>query len=110
MILSVDELEPGMILEEAVRTHQDQLLLEAGRRITARSIRVFKTWGIRRVAVRPPGERAGAAPSPPMPEDEDAILLRLKARSGQAAEDPVLKEILRAAARQIRAHRGEESR
>ncbi len=108
MILSVDELEPGMILEEAVRTHQDQLLLEAGRRITARSIRVFKTWGIRRVAVRPPGQAGIAEASAAMPEDEEAILRRLKTRCGAAADDPVLQAILRAAARQILLHRGQQ--
>ena len=105
MILAVDELEPGMILDEAVRTHQDQLLLEAGRRITERSIRLFKTWGIRRVAVRLPGERAKVAVSQAMPEDEEGIPWRLKERCGRGWDDPVMRELLRAAARQLRLRR-----
>lgn len=105
MILAVDELEAGMILDEAVRTHQDQLLLEAGRRITERSIRLFKTWGIRRVAVRLPGEKPKPALSEAMPEDEEGIPWRLKDRCGPGWNDPVMRELLRAAARQLRQRR-----
>ncbi len=105
MILAIDELEPGMILDEPVRTHQDRLLLEAGRRITERSIRLFKTWGIRRVAVRLPGEKGKPPVSEAIPQDEERILRRLEGRSGEGGNDPVMRELLRAAARQLRLRR-----
>jgi hypothetical protein len=92
-----------MTLAEAVRNHQDQLLLEAGRRITERSIRVFKSWGIRRLAIKPgPAVNGpGAEAEPPgLPPDMDA---RLKERFSGVASDPLMAEIMQAAARQLAA-------
>jgi hypothetical protein len=102
-IVNLDDVKPGMTLAEAVRNHQDQLLLEAGRRITERSIRVFKSWGIRRLAIKPgpavngPGAEAGP---PGLAPDMDA---RLKERFSGVASDPLMAEIMQAAGRQLAA-------
>jgi hypothetical protein len=103
-IVNLDEVKPGMTLAEAVRNHQDQLLLDAGRRITEKSLRIFKSWGIRRVAVKPgpdvgeTGDDTGSAGLPP------AIDPDLRARFADVLTDPLMAAIMQAAARQL-AHR-----
>jgi hypothetical protein len=103
MVLSIEELKPGMVLAEAVRNHQDQLLLDAGRKVTDKTIRVFKSWGIRRVAVRSgsAGESDYPGPSasgPPVALDEG-----LKARFAEVLHDPIMVAIMQAAGRQLAA-------
>jgi hypothetical protein len=102
-ILNLDEIQPGMTLAEAVRNHQDQLLLEAGRQITAKSIRVFKSWGIRRVAVRSEpavdGSGDGAVSSGMPPAVDEG----LKERFADRVTDPLMAAIMQAAARQLAA-------
>jgi hypothetical protein len=101
-VLAVDELKPGMVLAEAVRNYQDQLLLEAGRKVTAKTLRVFKSWGIRRVAVRSgaAGEDGarGATAAAPAALDES-----LRARFADVLHDPLMVEIMQAAGRQLAA-------
>jgi hypothetical protein len=100
-VLAIDEVKPGMVLAEAVRNHQDQVLLEAGRKVTAKTIRVFKSWGIRRVAVRSgaageDGVRGGAAAAAPAALDES-----LKERFAGVLHDPLMVDIMQAAGRQL---------
>jgi hypothetical protein len=101
MVLAIEELKPGMVLAEAVRNHQEHLLLEAGRKITEKSIRVFKSWGIRRVAVRlePAGEseQAGLSAS----RTSVALDEGLRARFAGVLDDPIMVAILQAASRQL---------
>lgn len=102
-ILNLDDAKPGMTLAEAVRNHQDQLLLDAGRRITEKSIRIFKSWGIRRLAVKPgpaaggAGKDALAAGLPPAVDEE------LKERFADVSADPLMAAIMQAAGRQLAA-------
>jgi hypothetical protein len=102
-LLNLDDVKPGMALAAAVRNHQDQLLLDAGRRVTEKSLRIFKSWGIRRVAVQfepasgDPGEGAVAAAPATAIEEE------LRARFGDALTDPVMAAILQAACRLLSA-------
>ena len=102
-ILNIDDIKPGMLLAEAVRNHQDQLLLESGRRITEKSIRVFKSWGIRRLNINPEsyhgGPAVGAASADPEPPIDEA----LKARFSDVVADPLMTAIMQAAARQLAA-------
>ena len=104
-IVNIDDIQPGMLLAEAVRNHQDQLLLESGRRITEKSIRVFKTWGIRRVNVKPgsslddTGEGGASSGLPPVVDDA------LRERFSDVSADPLRVAIMQAAARQLDAHR-----
>jgi hypothetical protein len=102
-ILNLEDVKPGMTLSEAVRNHQDQLLLDGGRKITEKSIRIFRSWGIRRVAVKSgpavdgPGDDAVSAELPP------AIDEGLRERFADVAADPLMVAIMQAAGRQLAA-------
>jgi hypothetical protein len=102
-VLAIEELETGMVLAEAVRNHQNQLLLEAGRKVTDKTVRVFKSWGIRRVAVR--AEHAGGVEPPGKNacESLDALDEGLTARFAEVLHDPIMVEIMHAACRQLAA-------
>jgi hypothetical protein len=101
MVLAIEELVPGMVLAEAVRNHQNQLLLEAGRKVTDKTIRVFKSWGVRRVAVRsgPAGE--SNPPDPSAYGSSVALDEGLQARFAEVLHDPIMVEIMQAAGRQL---------
>ncbi len=101
-ILKLDNAAPGMILAEPVTNHHNRLLLEAGRRLTERHLRVFKAWGVAILAVRGGGGDEGVErhEAPPAAIDE-----RLQARFAGLLEDPVMAEIMEAAGRQLQEHR-----
>jgi hypothetical protein len=102
-IVTIDDVKPGMTLAEAVRNHQDQLLLDAGRRITDKSIRIFRSWGIRRLAVKSATAQSAARENEGvsgLPPDLDA---GLKDRFSAVAADPLMSAIMQAAARQLAA-------
>lgn len=50
-IVSVDDLEDGMILEENVSNNFGQVLIGAGAELNANKIKALKTWGISTVIV-----------------------------------------------------------
>jgi len=100
-ILNIEDAKPGMTLAEAVRNHQGQLLLENGRRITEKSIRIFKSWGIRKLAIK-----SGPASGEP---SENSLATRraaaidegIKDRFADVETDPLMAAIMQAAARQL---------
>ena len=98
-VVTIDDLKPGMVLAEAVRNHQDQVLLEAGRKVTAKAVRVFKSWGIRRVAVKSGGAGEKGAHGPPPPTPPAALDEKLRARFADRLTDPLMVEIMQAAGR-----------
>jgi hypothetical protein len=99
--LILDDVKPGMTLAQPVYTHQERLLLEAGRRISERHLRIFKSWGIAAVAVK--GSAAGDGstsiaadvPEPGAPDDA------FRARFAGALDEPVMVAIMEAAARHL---------
>jgi hypothetical protein len=98
-ILTLDDVKPGMTLAQAVYTHQDRLLLEAGRRISEKHVRIFKSWGVAAVAVK--GSAAGDGSTSrgadsPAPGVPDAAF---RARFAGVLDDPVMVAIMEAAAR-----------
>jgi hypothetical protein len=104
-ILSIEDVRPGMVLAEAVTNHQERVLLGAGRRITERSLSLFRSWGVLTVAVRGEssgGERAASAPPPGSP-GLDAELAR---RFEGVLSDPLMQAIHDAVRRQLAARRG----
>jgi hypothetical protein len=80
--VSVDDLEPGMLLAEEVRDQQGRLLMPAGTELTERHLRAFQLWGILSVRIR----AADAAPDPAavplspeqLAEGEALVLARLR--------------------------------
>jgi len=107
-VVNIDDLKPGMVLAEAVRNHQDQVLLEAGRKVTAKAVRVFKSWGIRRVAVKHGGTGERGAQSLPQPAPPAALDEGLRSRFADVLNDPLMVAIMQAAGRQMAARRAEK--
>jgi hypothetical protein len=107
-VVNIDDLKPGMVLAEAVRNHQDQVLLEAGRKVTAKTVRVFKSWGIRRVAVRSGGAGERGAQNLPRPAPPAALDEGLRARFADVLNDPLMVEIMQAAGRSLAARQAEK--
>ncbi len=79
--IPVNALKPGMILEGEVRDRNGRLLLEAGKQICERHLRVFKIWSVVDVAVR---EDEEAEPVADVAEECDAALLAAVRRYQQA--------------------------
>jgi hypothetical protein len=104
-VVNIDDLKPGMVLAEAVRNHQDQVLLEAGRKVTVKAVRVFKSWGIRRVAVKAGGAGEGGAQVPAQNGPPAALDEGLRARFADVLSDPLMVAIMQAAGRQLAAFR-----
>lgn len=103
-ILSLEDVQPGMVLAEAVTNHQGRVLLAAGRRITERSLNLFRSWGVLSVVVRGAeggGKRNGFPPPPAPSRLDDEIAARFR---GQL-DDPLMRAVAEAAARQLAAHR-----
>jgi hypothetical protein len=100
-ILILDDVKPGMTLAQPVYTHQDRLLLEAGRRMSEKHLRIFKSWGVAAVAVK--GSAAGDGstsmgadvPATGIPDDA------FRARFAGVLDDPVMVAIMEAAARHL---------
>jgi hypothetical protein len=102
-LLPIDDLKPGMVLAAPVRNHQDQLLLDAGRKVMLKHIHVFKAWGIRRVEVKPGPDAAATEPS--AARDSAPLDESLTRRFADAAGDPLMVAIMLAAGRQLAARR-----
>jgi hypothetical protein len=50
--ITLDQVLPGMQLEEPVKDLSGRVLLQKGSLITEKSVRILKTWGIVEVAVQ----------------------------------------------------------
>ncbi len=57
-IVSVDDLEDGMILEETVSNNFGQVLIASGAEMNANKIKALKTWGVSTVVVESAEETA----------------------------------------------------
>jgi len=92
------QVRPGMVLAEDVRDVNGRLLLSRGKTIGAEHIRIFKMWGVSRVAVR--GETEPAADPPGVdPRQLEALRRELEPRFRHADRGhPAVAEMLRAAA------------
>ena len=58
-IISVDKVEPGMVLAEKVLTPKNMMLLPEGVTITEGHMMTFRTWGITEVNVVGSGDDDG---------------------------------------------------
>jgi hypothetical protein len=99
MQVDLDKLKPGMVLAGSVRNHQGMLLLESGKKISARAIRIFKSWGVTQVHVRsrqkPPAVDVPAEAA----EAGCDIESTLKKKFADTLEEPVMVSIMEAARR-----------
>jgi hypothetical protein len=100
--LKIDQLKPGMILSEPVHNQSGLLLLEKDASLTKRRIWMLKTWGIEKVSVKGKSKADG---NKTIVEAEletiESIEKELQAKFADVIDDPVMQEILKAAARQL---------
>ena len=108
MLVSLEKLKPGMVLAESVRNHQGMLLLEKGKKISARAIRIFKSWGVTHVTVRTRGSSPESATVTDAPPTEADVESRLKKKFAETLEDPVMVTIMEAAGRVLSRKIGQE--
>ncbi len=97
--VSVEELKTGMILAKAVYNHQESLLLEAGAKMTEKSIRMFKSWGVRSVWVKGDSPDTKSRVMSSEVQSAEAIESHLAEKFVDVVEHPVMAEIMRAAGR-----------
>ncbi len=100
-ILRVDDLKPGMILAESVFNQQELLLLEKDTALTKKRIWILKTWGIKRVSVKGKTKADGKTAVEIEKESRETIEKELKAKFEDVIDNPVMKEIMKAAQRQL---------
>ena len=101
IILPLDELKPGMILAEPVYNQQELLLLEAGTALTKKRIWMLKTWGIEQVCVKGKPRGDDQIDAAAGMETKETIEKELKDKFADVADDPVMKDIMKAASRQL---------
>lgn len=99
MLVSLEQVKAGMVLAEPVRNHQNMLLLESGKKISARAIRIFKSWGITEVTVRSRNSKSGSNDQTDVLAAAANIEMRLKKKFADSLEDPVMVTIMEAAGR-----------
>ncbi len=71
--IPVSALKPGMVLDAEVRDRNGRLLLDAGKQISERHLRIFKIWSVVDVAVRDL-EEAEEEEEPRVERGDDALL------------------------------------
>ena len=100
--ISADDLKSGMILAKSVRNLQGLMLLNAGARLTAKNIRILKSWGVSELFIE--GSVKGLMPDAVPPPDDlaDDFEKALKKKFSDVLDDPVMREIYKAARKQLR--------
>ena len=101
VLVGIEDIKPGMILENPVKNNQGVLLLEAGAKITKKNIRIFKSWGVASVAVKGGEPRANGTTGQPQPQIKESDEMLLKEKFADVLDDPVMVEIFNAASRQL---------
>jgi len=71
--INLEDIQPGMFLEEAIEDRSGRILLGAGEEVTERHIRIFKMWGVTEAAVKNVGEEDVSAKTA---ASVDPVLLR----------------------------------
>lgn len=75
-IISVDSVEPGMVLAEKVLTPKNMMLLPEGVTITEGHMVTFRTWGIAEVNVVGEGDSDG--PNELTEEEKSALEIEVR--------------------------------
>lgn len=92
----INDLKPGMILDEEVRDINGRLLLKKDKKIQSSHIRIFKIWGVTEVNIQGNNGNKNPAASPASPERVEKIKENAKNLFRFADLDhPAIKEIFR---------------
>lgn len=101
-MLSIDNLEAGMVLAKDVLDRNGRMLLGAGAELTQKHLVTFRTWGVTEAAIEGIEEEEEALTPLPADVDPEALaaaeeqLLPLFSLAG--TEHPAMRELLRLAA------------
>ncbi|MBT8369375.1 MAG: hypothetical protein KJO34_00310 [Deltaproteobacteria bacterium] len=101
IFVKIDDLKPGMILAQPVKTHQGILLLEAGVKISKKNIRIFKSWGINEISVKGDLAESTGESKPSVAVVKESVEMELEEQFRDVLDDPVMVEIFRAAGNQL---------
>ena len=99
--INIEDIKPGMILARPVRNRQGVLLLEAGARITDKSIRIFKSWGVNEIAVKGNLPDSTASVGNTGGPKKESIENQLRDKFSDVLDDPVMVAIFKAASRRL---------
>jgi hypothetical protein len=99
--LKIDQIKPGMVLAAAVYNHQKVLLLDSGRKISEKHIRVFKSWGVAEVPVRGKNDKGQASTGESGGSSRDYFERELQQKFSEVLDDPVMTAIMQAACNQL---------
>lgn len=104
--VKVDALSEGMVVAADVKNMDDMLLLPAGCELTARHIKVLRTWGISEIQVEGGGPSGSTTLLKVAPEILENLRAELKALFWPGDHDaPAQQEIFRLALRnRVRIH------
>lgn len=104
--LKIDALKPGMVLARSVYNQQALLLLEKETALTKKRIWMLKTWGIDQVSVKGGDQKDETAADEVELETHESIEKELQAKFADVLDDPIMEEIMKAAARQLQKRLG----
>lgn len=99
--LKIDQIKPGMVLAAAVHNHQKVLLLDSGRKISEKHIRVFKSWGVTEVQVRGKNDKGQTFTGESEGSSRDYFERELQQKFSDVLDDPVMTAIMQAACNQL---------
>ncbi len=92
--IGLNEVKSGMTLAESAYNFQGVLLLDAGEKLSERSIRILKSWGVAKVSVEGESEQKRSRTGDAENRARKSIKKRLKERFADVSEDPIMIEIM----------------
>ena len=99
--INIEELKPGMILARPVRNRQGVLIMEAGAKITKKSIRIFKSWGVNEIVIKGKPGQTATRPREGQIKGESSIERQLKEKFSDVMDDPIMVAIFNAAVKRL---------
>ena len=99
--LNLSELLPEMMLAEPVCNLNGVLLVDKGARVDGKSIRLLKSWGVKKVWVDGDDEEAAYKDIEAENSLRESIEKELLEKFSGTLEDEVMAEIMKAAGRQL---------
>jgi hypothetical protein len=88
------DVNPGMILASDAMDMSGRMLLAAGKEITAKHLKIFRTWGVPEVDIKEDSAAGGEAPTGSQADGDDKVLVKAKEYFCQNnLKDPLIKEL-----------------
>ncbi|MBF0445369.1 MAG: hypothetical protein HQL68_07245 [Magnetococcales bacterium] len=90
------DVDPGMVLASDALDENGRMLLAAGKEITAKHLKIFRTWGVPEVDIKEDSSSASAGDAnvASQSDSDDKVLLKAKEYFCQNdLKNPVIKEL-----------------